>query len=479
MFNSHYLWRTALRFGFLAALAVTTILYGVVQIKKAGHRPLWGDEIYAYQATVKGVGVGSLLLKGAPGQGSPSPLDYLLLKGLDRASEPVRYFGLPIHAYYRLVSLGATLILALLVAVVCWRSLCTGTSGACVVSHVLVFAAFITALFQPLVYYYSAEMRPYALWAGLWLASAVSFFSVSRPGRAGSLVVLTLMALTATASIFQIVALAAAFLMAGLADGRSARQLMREGLCLFSGPVLVSLYYCLQVGHWDYVASGWVNTWADFLRFWGAQAWVPLGCLVTGLICLRMRGARFLAVPALAVSLVYLMGPLVFHVTKAKGFFFAPRQFIYYEAGVPVLLFTCAYLFHRVQDRMGVCARVFFATAVVVAAALGIHRCVRGTIWQAQLDWRADSQFSGVPQDERGELRDLLKSELPAGFCLKEPPKDACRVNLEWIARWLVVRHRALPQGTRHVEVSPKGDGASVIGLSETCVGKVVIPVSK
>lgn len=45
-----------------------------------------------------------MILKGAQGQGSPSPLDYVFCKALDDIKGAVHSFGLKDAIYYRLFS---------------------------------------------------------------------------------------------------------------------------------------------------------------------------------------------------------------------------------------------------------------------------------------------------------------------------------------------------------------------------------------
>jgi len=90
---------------FIAAIVLFAAFIFVAQKKQAQLKPLWLDEVHGLYESVRGASVSGLILHGAKGQGSPSPLDYLLLKILDGVRRPARYFYLPPQVYFRLQSI--------------------------------------------------------------------------------------------------------------------------------------------------------------------------------------------------------------------------------------------------------------------------------------------------------------------------------------------------------------------------------------
>ena len=58
-------------------------LFTFLEIQKSAQKPMWGDELYSLEVSVRRMTVRFLVKNGAPGQGSPAPLDYLSIKGLD------------------------------------------------------------------------------------------------------------------------------------------------------------------------------------------------------------------------------------------------------------------------------------------------------------------------------------------------------------------------------------------------------------
>lgn len=68
------------------SLGIATLFF-LSQLLEAYRWPMWGDETHALDSTIRLHSYLSLLLEGAKGQVSPSPLDYLMVKFLDQVRE--------------------------------------------------------------------------------------------------------------------------------------------------------------------------------------------------------------------------------------------------------------------------------------------------------------------------------------------------------------------------------------------------------
>jgi len=132
----------------------------------------------------------------------------------------------------------------------------------------IIFLLGVLALyyFMPQNFHFSIEMRPYALWNSLWMVSMVLFMFYEERRWLLS-VCLTLLAMTATASIFQLFACAASFLFIKLFNKEKWSDVLKSGLQIFTIPMLVCLYYVLGTTQtWNYGKAE--RYWGEFFYFW-------------------------------------------------------------------------------------------------------------------------------------------------------------------------------------------------------------------
>ncbi len=211
-------WRRT-SFILMAALAA---IWVSVATREAAHRPLWLDEVYGLDQSIRNVSFAQLFINGALGQGSPSPLDYVLVKCLDRVRSEVRYLGLEPHVYFRLIAMLSTLIAGVCAFQMAMRPggrEATGRARALVT--VLAVCAMLSLVLDPMIFHFAGEVRPYALWTACWFLAAGSFLWQGRNARGWQFVLLVALSLTATASVFQLVALGAASSSVELASGKT------------------------------------------------------------------------------------------------------------------------------------------------------------------------------------------------------------------------------------------------------------------
>ncbi len=456
-------WRRT-SFILMAALAAICVS---VATREAAHRPLWLDEVYGLDQSIRNVSFAQLFINGALGQGSPSPLDYVLVKCLDRVRSEVRYLGLEPHVYFRLIAMLSTLIAGVCAFQMAMRPggrEATGRARALVT--VLAVCAMLSLVLDPMIFHFAGEVRPYALWTACWFLAAGSFLWQGRNARGWQFVLLVALSLTATASVFQLVALGAASSSVELARGKTLATVVQRTLTLFTAPTGLALYYCFKVQPWNYPA-GW-RTWSRFLPFWGSHAWVAVLSLTAVALCLIDRRTVTLATPPLAMLILYLMGPFVFWVTEEKGFFFTERQYLYYGTAVPLVCVVCA----GVLSSQGLTfrrARLWLLVLLICFCGLDAIRVSTRTADVIATAWRGWETTSGIPADPQRVLATLLNHELPSGFCFTAKPSDVSAANVSLVAAWMPVHYCNLKVGHDVVLLMPRGDGAEVLGLASTC----------
>jgi hypothetical protein len=448
--------------------------FAAAEVQQASSKAMWADETNALTLSVRAPTLGSLVLKGAPAQGSPSPLDYILLKGLDNFRAEAGYFGLPPLAYFRLAALMATLLAGFAVLFLSWRYF--RKQGRLSVAHgILILGALLTYWFRFLGYYYTAEMRPYALWLGLYFIATVSFFNWPR-WRILSAGTLLLLALTATAAVFQLFALFLAFVIVRLMERRAVAETLRNGLGLFLIPVLISVYYGYRAGVWDYNEDQW-GTWGTFLTFWRRKEHVFLASCAAVALCAARRPTWRFAIPSLSMLLLYLLAPLIFYVTRLRGVFFTDRHYIYYELAVPLLFLSGAFCLSEYLSNRKV--RQFGLPAILLVSLVLVAAFSRTSFSVAKREL-ARADYGGVPKDPARIYAELVQKELPKGFCfqdagISDPPVE----NIRIVAAWLSERYKAIPVGGRSVYLARDGNNARVLSVdSASCTGRM-IPVAR
>ncbi len=436
----------ALWLGLLALSAAFVVL----EVRQAAALPFSGDEGVGLVDHMRPVSYGELLLRGAPNESSPAPLFHLAQKALDAAGASVGYLGLGPNVYLRLVSMTATLLLGLAACALLWsvlrrRGLADGQAALLVL---FVLAAF---LFQTRVFHYASRMRAYALWNSLTFASLVVLALVPRARV--RLVVLSLLAFSASASAFQIVAFAAAW----FATTRSRRP---ADLASFALPLVIASWYALRTRHdWGFAGEEF-GTWSRFLGFWALRAaplWFCAGAAY--LLARRHEALRPAAVAPLSLLLLMALGPLIYWVTRERNFFFTPRQYLYYGLATPVLVMVLALGRREIRIR---------PAWIVAACALVIGVQSYDTVKRIR---PALGPMSGPAVDRLGLLRDRAPRTLahPPGLTYDRA------LNVQFLREWLASRSPGPGEGCVHLE----GDGETVaaVATGEPPPGWIVIPV--
>jgi hypothetical protein len=322
--------------------ALTLLALGMCSLLHAAPvRELWHDEAFGILASVRGVSWTDLWLRGAPGQGSPHPLYYVLEKALLGlwGEAPQRYWQFAF--YFRLTPVffyaaGGALVLAFtprLLAVVFprapfWQRAAIG--AALGVFHLRIqFAE-----------YYALEARPYSMWLFLSTAHLLLTLRLLPAGfetarqRRNYAALSALLAMVASPGIFQI----------GLSFVAIAwpKRLLRDSWVLVPSG-LISVLYLHSVG---------VNGYNTGDVFW------YLECLKE--VAYKSFHARngFVFFPVFAVGawrivarascrwrLAFYLGGLIalsaflYAMCLWKGFLLASRQYIYLLPAFEVVYF--------------------------------------------------------------------------------------------------------------------------------------------
>lgn len=330
-------------YGILNLLFLIVYLFIVVafffgKIFDAFHKPFWIDEIFGL-SVIRSCSYTRLLFCGAPGEGSSAPLDYIACKVLDQIKENVSYFGFTPEIYFRLFANGITAFSALVILFLFKKGITNDRGNVAVKTTqlFLLLCLLIAYLFRTQIYYFAAEIRPYALWNSLFIIALATSFS-EETNKKFFFFSLILVAFSATAAIFQISTLAAAYFVVRVVSTDKVKKILKDEARLFAIPFFVVLYYCLRAGKWNFVSPG--ENWENFISLWKHKLGIiPLMLSVITACFLKKENNKY-AVAALAFLMLFLIGPLIFLITTSRGFFYAERQYIYYELSTAVFIMT-------------------------------------------------------------------------------------------------------------------------------------------
>ena len=89
----------------IAIIAFTILVFSINSLSLSGRKPFWLDEVHSLSNTVRKYSYKEMIVTGAVGQGSPSPLDYLIVKTVDHYKNTFNYFNLQPHQYFRVYNL--------------------------------------------------------------------------------------------------------------------------------------------------------------------------------------------------------------------------------------------------------------------------------------------------------------------------------------------------------------------------------------
>lgn len=290
-------------------------LFLINWLEATSRKPFWLDEVHSFQQDISQKSWFEIARNGATAQGSPSPLSYIIERGIYQLRTGFNYLGLQPWQYLR-VQNPLIIVIALFAFLALWPAK----------SRTFLLLCALGFMFNGTIAYFATEMRPYSLWA---LLSFISLFGLlNNFGKTTfQYLALILLSFTATASAYQLVALALALLVNFWVTKRKGVKndfSLAIWLVLAAG-MAINLYYITRISSGGYPTPSWTSFWF----YWRDYLPVAICGLILALGNIR-RLNQFRLVAALTAAGWILLGPLSFQMTIAKTFFFDPRQYIYY-----------------------------------------------------------------------------------------------------------------------------------------------------
>lgn len=329
---------------FLLIILAIAILFLSRAFNGAQKKVFWMDETFALDTTIKHHNTMDLLIMGAyEGQGSPAPLDYIVVKFLDNIEESVNSFGLHYNIYYRLNSIVSSLMFGIVAVLLPFQFMKKSSSNYLIfiLQNIFLIFAFLLFLFWPFNFQYSIEVRPYALWNSLWLVVLVSFIYYKEM-KVLFRVFLVLLAATATASVFQMSCFIGAYLFCKMLEREDAEKVVAEVAKTFVLPLIVGFYYIWRkTSVFDYSADHDLYI-KQFYNFWTTKEMIPILMILGIIITVKFKEMRNITIIFVTMLFLYLVSPLINYIVLANKFFFSSRQYIYYDLIYPLFFIGLA-----------------------------------------------------------------------------------------------------------------------------------------
>ncbi|MBF0478920.1 MAG: hypothetical protein HQL26_05520 [Candidatus Omnitrophica bacterium] len=311
----------------LSIIIFTGIIFILSEFHTASQKKFWPDETVGINGANSPHSYLKLIAYGPPGEASPSPLYYVLLRLLDGHKTQIH---IPELIYFRLPSIFITVFVAWLVCFLFWKEIGQNNAGQYIKSlqYAFLLAIPIRFLFEEEIYYYAMETRVYALWNSLWFLCL--FFLLNDKHLKYAIATLIILAFTATGISFQITALILAYIIVNAIEGGSVKKIFFNSIKIFAAPLCIILYYGLKVPHFNYLEDLW-GTWPAFFKFWLGHSRKFYILIFIGILCLLKEKTRKFSLIPLTMIILYLIAPGIYYVTRAKGCFLTDRQYIYYH----------------------------------------------------------------------------------------------------------------------------------------------------
>ncbi len=284
----------------------------------ARSKPFWGDETAGVNSSVTAPTYGQLLMNGAPHQGSPSPMFYLLFKVFKKTHPWLEQLGIPKTIYWRWSSLGPLFLGCLLFLWFRPRTISLAWAG----------VAVFLFLYAQRTFYYSTEARPYGFWMITSFFLLMGVYSLYREWYWNLACVL--LGATATVSLFQFMTLGVSLVSVNLLF--KVRPAWRWATLLpITLGFLTALYYALHGSSWGYTGPEW-GTWEGFFQFWLRYKWLMLGGIFLAFRDYKRKDASGLCLDMTILGW-FIISPLVYFITRWKGVFFTHRQYLFLVVG--------------------------------------------------------------------------------------------------------------------------------------------------
>lgn len=411
--------------GFVVALSLLALTSFAVGLYRAHRTTLRGDEVVSLTQYLRAQSFRDLVLHGASPQISPAPLLYVFDTILDLSRERLSYLGLTPQGYMRLPSLLFTAGLGFAAALAVGFRL--RKQDGTLQQYLLVFCGLAIFYFHPKVFAFAGTERPYGLWNGLWLF-ALAWLLGRPPAPRVPLAILTLLAATATAACFQILAFGIALAIVRRVEGRPAKEILKEGALLLAFPAIVGAYYTLRSQDASYEELGYAEKMPHFFRFWllsNLHVWIAGGAMAW--LALKRPALRELAIPPVALLALLIVMPLIFTLSHMKGYTMPSRQYIWTTTAVPLACFFAAIAWPELKPTR-------YLRAVAVAAALAV---VAGNVYATfTRPLRNDSREMTLLEAD-SPLMTLVRNGDPVELVVREGMGAIEIQNLELLDEWI------------------------------------------
>jgi len=406
-------------------------------IEEAQVKSFWIDESWSLEHSVRDTGYLTMLFKGPPGQLSPAPLDYIILKIMDDVKEVSIFKGMPPELYFRLSTIGYLFLSGLAVFLIFSAHIFKRNASLIALSLSSVFLLFglFVYYFHPYLYYYALETRPYALWVSLMFV-IMSLMVTEQKNNIILIVLLICLALTSTASVFIILSLALGHFIINAFSGKPWKEGGAQTLLLFTVPVFISglfLYRSIGGEYTRVMDTGEYQQ--HMVTFWG---WYKTK-LLEGLLCaagllMSVSIKRLQPFAVIFLSLLFLLGmvPILNYITLSKGVYFTQRHYLYLYLIIPFSLMSYGVMISEAWSlkycwRKWRCAqwlRVGVIASVLVWASFLIKSEVRANIVE-RLNQFVPKTFAPIVQAVRSETRMSRDDVMPY-----------------WVYYKIIVKHR-------------------------------------
>lgn len=322
---------------FLISLFIISYRYFIITFKNAEIKDFWIDEEWSLEHTADKSYI-NLLVYGARGQGSLAPLDYIALRFLNQIKWPLHSLGLPPNIYFRLNSIFFSYSSGLIAVLLLFSFIRENT-----VNYIIFGLQAILLLLGVMAYYFwyfnlkfAIEARPYALWNSLWFLVLVTFLLKKR-FNIPIMILMSLLAMSATASIFQLTCFLFSFVTVRLLDQEELKKVFRVIIKYFSIPIAISLYYILAQNQ-KFSFGNFEDNLMQFFKFWLEKEKVPFLSISGILMTIFLKEWRSLTIVFTTMFLLYITSPLTNYIVLSKGFFFSSRQYLYYDLIYPMFI---------------------------------------------------------------------------------------------------------------------------------------------
>src|SRR5258706_3839199 len=154
---------------------------------------------------------------------------------------------------------------------------------------------------------------------------------------------LCLMAATATASCFQILAVGVALVILRRIERKPLKDLLKEGVPLPAVPAVIGAYYALRAARAQYEEREMGELAPHFFKFWlWSNLNVGIACAAMIALLIRRPTLRVHALPPVALSALVVLVPLIFALSYSRGFSLVSRQYLWTTTAVPLAIFFAA-----------------------------------------------------------------------------------------------------------------------------------------